>query len=142
MNSQASQSCDSFFIYTEADVMSAVMSTYIYTKNLGFSIALMSEVSTSVSELATNVVKYACGGVVEISSVESCGKTGVKIVVKDSGTGIPDIPLALSDNFSTEGSLGLGLPGVKRMMDEFSIESSPEHGTKIVIVKWNSGYGL
>lgn len=135
-------SYDSFFVKNEADVMSAVMSTYIYTKRLGFSVALMSEVSTAVSELATNAVKYANGGVVELSSIESCGRTGVQVVVKDQGEGIQDIDLALSDNFSTQGSLGLGLPGVKRMMDEFSIESSSEHGTTIQLVKWNSGCGL
>ena len=103
---------------------------------LGFDAAASQMVATAVSELAGNVIKYAIRGEVIVRSVSSRAKKGVEVVVADMGPGIPDLEQALRDHFSTSGTLGLGLPGVKRMMDEFSIESSPGRGTRVTVRKW------
>ncbi|WP_394143871.1 anti-sigma regulatory factor [Vibrio atypicus] len=133
---RAEQIIESYFIATESDVMSAVIAVYTLLQNLSFSASQVSEVSTSVSELGMNIVKYVGDGVVTVVKIEEGNVLGVKIVAKDSGCGITNIEAALADNFSTGGSLGMGLPGVKRMMDEFEVESSPDNGTIVTAIKW------
>jgi serine/threonine-protein kinase RsbT len=103
---------------------------------LGFDPARSQMVATAVSELAGNIIKYAVRGEVIVRSVNRRDKKGVEVVVSDNGPGIPDVQQALRDHFSTSGTLGLGLPGVKRMMDEFSIESAPGQGTRVTVRKW------
>ncbi len=93
-------------------------------------------IATAVSELATNIVRYAGGGSVTISIVSDGDRIGIEAVANDSGPGIEDVEKAMQDNYSSGNSLGLGLPGVKRLMDEFSIESVPGQGTKCIARKW------
>lgn len=93
-------------------------------------------VATAVSELAGNIIKYATRGEVVVRGVKERGRRGVEVVVSDNGPGIADVEQALQDHFSTSGTLGLGLPGVKRLMDQFSIESAPGRGTTVVACKW------
>ncbi|KLN66592.1 anti-sigma regulatory factor [Vibrio sp. VPAP30] len=135
-SSVAEKILESHHIYSEADVMSAVMATYTIAQKLGFSAPLVSEIATSVSELATNIVKYAGEGEVSLLQLEVNDSIGIKVVAADSGGGIADVSRALTDNYSTGKSLGLGLPGVVRMMDDFDIQSSPELGTTVSITKW------
>ncbi len=92
--------------------------------------------ATAVSELARNIVKYAGTGEIRISEVRTGGRVGVEATARDRGLGIPDVELAMIDSYSTGGTLGLGLPGVRRMMDEFEIDSSPGSGTRVRIRKW------
>ncbi|EEY36651.1 anti-sigma B factor RsbT [Vibrio mimicus MB451] len=96
----------------------------------------VSEIATAVSELATNVFKYAEFGTVEMQQIQSQGRMGIRITVQDKGPGIADIALAMQEHFTTGGSLGLGLPGVKRMMDEFLIENH-SRGTTVSVIKWS-----
>ena len=93
-------------------------------------------VVTAVSELARNALLYAEAGDITVSLVQQDDKHGVSIVAKDNGPGIADIPQALQDGFSTAGRLGLGLPGVKRLMDDFEICSAPGMGTTVIARKW------
>lgn len=123
-------------IRSEADVMSCVIAAYTTAQQLSFEASLVSEIATAVSELAMNVVKYAVEGQVVVFQIEQDGGIGLKIVVKDCGQGIADIEQALKEQFSTGDSLGMGLPGVVRMMDEFDIQSSVGKGTTVTIVKW------
>lgn len=127
---------ESYFISTESDVMSAVLAVYTLLQKQSFSASQVSEVSTSVSELGMNIIKYAGDGVVKVSWVEQGELIGVKIIAHDNGSGIDDLEAALTDSFSTGGSLGMGLPGVKRMMDEFEIQSNPGEGTTVTAIKW------
>nr|WP_301338022.1 anti-sigma regulatory factor [Vibrio europaeus] len=116
--------------------MSVVMAVYTIAQQLGYSAPIVSELATSVSELATNIVKYAGEGEVSIHYVETSLNIGLKVIASDSGEGISDLTNALKDNYSTGQSLGLGLPGVVRMMDDFEIQSSPGQGTVVTITKW------
>lgn len=93
-------------------------------------------VSTVVSELARNIFLYAMKGEVTIRAIERKGKKGIEVVAEDEGPGIEDIGKAMEDHFSTSGSLGLGLPGVKRLMDEFMIDTDRRRGTKVVARMW------
>ena len=92
--------------------------------------------SLAISELARNVVQYAIRGEVALWPVTSGRRRGIAISVRDEGPGIPDVDRALEDGFSTSGRLGLGLPGVRRLMDEIDIESTPGRGTLVCATKW------
>ncbi|HEX5166585.1 MAG TPA: ATP-binding protein [Thermomicrobiales bacterium] len=92
-------------------------------------------VALAVTELAFNLVRYAQGGSIVLSRAISEGRTGVQIESRDTGPGIDDLVLAMQDNYSTGGGLGSGLPAVKRLMDEFTISSTPK-GTRVIARKW------
>ncbi|EID4422397.1 anti-sigma regulatory factor [Vibrio vulnificus] len=130
------RSLQTYYIASETDVMSAVMGCYNVARELGFDEGQVSEISTSVSELAMNVVKYAEFGRVELSELTNGKAIGLRMTVRDKGPGIHNIEDALSDHYSTGHSLGLGLPGVKRMMDSFELTTELEKGTTIVAEKW------
>jgi serine/threonine-protein kinase RsbT len=123
-------------IQTEMDVRRVVLESTRYSQEAGFDEAPSRMIATAVSELARNVLKYAGSGEFRLRSVERPGGRGVEIEVSDHGPGIPDIEAAMSDHFSSSGTLGMGLPGVKRLMDEFSLESSPGQGTRVTARKW------
>jgi len=91
---------------------------------------------TAVSELVTNVVKYAGVGLVSLRPTRQIQRPGIEVIVEDQGPGIPDVDAAMKDHVSTGGTLGLGLPGAKRLVDEFELVSRPGQGTRVRIVKW------
>ena len=93
-------------------------------------------VLTAATELATNIVKYARRGTLRAAWVEANGRSGVELVADDEGPGIPDVALALRDRFSTAGTLGLGLPGVRRLMDDFELRTAPSEGTRVTVRRW------
>ena len=93
-------------------------------------------IATAVSELATNILRYANKGIVRLRIVQEEGRTGIEVIAEDEGPGIADIAEAMKDHVSSRDSLGLGLPSVKRIMDEFHIDSSPGRGTRIRARKW------
>ena len=120
----------------EFDVARAIMQTRELCIDLGFDQSRSQMVATAVSELARNIIKYASRGEVILRSVSRGASAGVEAVAQDHGPGIEDLEQALQDHFSSSGTLGLGLPGVKRMMDEFDIESEVGRGTRVTIRKW------
>lgn len=93
-------------------------------------------VALATSELARNIFKYANRGEVAIRTIKRGTKKGIEIVAEDDGPGIADIAAAMKDHFSTQLGLGLGLPGTKRLMDEFHIDTERRVGTKITVRKW------
>jgi len=103
---------------------------------LGFSSADAIMIATAISELARNIVTYARRGELRITVIYEHARTGIQLVARDNGPGIPDINQALRDGFSTSGSLGLGLPGVRRLMDEFECISEVGRGTTVTARKW------
>jgi serine/threonine-protein kinase RsbT len=103
--------------------------------DLGFGVAEQSRVATATSELARNIFKYAGMGHVTIAPVERDGRMGIEILAEDQGPGIEDIEQAMEDRYSSGGTLGLGLPGVRRLMDVFRIESAPGRGTRVMALK-------
>lgn len=94
---------------------------------------------TAASELLRNMMRYANGGKCTIEVVSSGRMNGIRLTFTDKGPGIPDIPKAMQDGFSTGRSLGLGLPGTKRLVNEFDIKSIVGEGTTVTIIKWANG---
>jgi serine/threonine-protein kinase RsbT len=102
----------------------------------GFSEADLTLIATAISELARNIIDYAGRGELRIRLLDERTRQGIEIVAHDDGPGIPDIEEAMQDGFSTSNGLGLGLPGARRLMDEFEISSSPGNGTTVRAKKW------
>ena len=123
-------------ISLEIDVSQAAIEARSLAETAGFSQNQQYMVSTAVSELARNMFLYALKGKINIRILHNKTQKGIEIIAEDDGPGIVDIGKALEDNFSTGASLGLGLPGVKRLMDEFMIDTERGRGTKITVRKW------
>jgi serine/threonine-protein kinase RsbT len=104
----------------------------------GLGLVDQTKLVTAGSELGRNILTYATGrrGELRIEQVRSGERSGVRATFRDEGPGIPDLAAAMRDGFSTNGSLGLGLPGSKRLVDEMTITSASGAGTTVVIVKW------
>jgi serine/threonine-protein kinase RsbT len=124
-------------IFEEIDIVKAVFDAKEISQAVGFSRDAQFMVSIAVSELARNIYKYAGQGIISIALLNTGDRHGIEIRAEDDGPGIEDTEKALQDNFSTGNTLGLGLPGVKRIMDEFTITSAPGKGTKITTRKWS-----
>lgn len=105
---------------------------------LGFNAVEQAALSTAILELGRNIVKYAAAGEVVLEAIQDNGRAGVRVVVSDQGPGIPDIELAMRDGYSTGNSLGLGLPGAKRLMSTFELKSALGQGTTITMIKWKA----
>ncbi|PYU40184.1 MAG: ATP-binding protein [Acidobacteria bacterium] len=123
-------------INSDQDIVAARQRGRALATELGFSTGDATLIATAISELARNIVSYARKGDITLKIVQASSRQGVLIIASDSGPGIRDIPQALRDGFSTSGSLGLGLPGVRRLMDEFEITSKPGRGTIVTVKKW------
>lgn len=129
-----SQSCVQ--INNEWDIVNARQLGRNLAKEIGFGIVDQARVTTAVSELARNIFLYAKTGKIQIEPIHDGNKIGLKITASDQGPGIHDIRAAMEDGYSTSGGLGAGLPGVKRLMDDFIIQSKVDEGTEIVASKW------
>ena len=125
-------------VRTEADVIVALSRLRDDVLKLGFSGYDVTRVVTAASELAHNVLKYAGVGNISFSKLVDGAKLGVEVVARDEGPGIADVDQALVDNYSSSGTLGLGLPGVKRMVDEFEVCSDVGAGTMVTFKVWKS----
>lgn len=102
----------------------------------GFSLVDQTKIVTAASELARNVLQHGKGGAVKLESLNDDVRRGLRLTFEDNGPGIPDVEMALRDGFTTGGGLGLGLGGAKRLSNEFSIDTQPGRGTKVVIARW------
>jgi serine/threonine-protein kinase RsbT len=118
------------------DVAYAALDAKDFARDLGFSIADQYTIATAVSELAQNIVKYADFGHLSFKTIQQGSDVGIEVLAKDSGPGIENINHAMTDNVSTGGTMGVGLPGTKRLMDDFHINSAPGQGTEVVVKKW------
>ncbi len=106
---------------------------------LGFRLIDQTRLATVTSELARNVVKYGAGGrLIAQPTAEGDGRDGLRLIFEDTGPGIADIEAAMRDGFSTGRGLGKGLPGSKRLVHEFQIESEPGRGTRVTVVRWKN----
>lgn len=123
-------------INNEIDVVAARQQGRQLGLKLGFSGSELTLIATAISEIARNIVTYAGRGVMTISIVDVMNRPGIQIIAQDEGPGIQDLSLAMQDGYSTSKSLGLGLPGTRRLMDEFEIESEEGKGTTIRMIKW------
>lgn len=123
-------------ICSDKDIVAARQKGREVAAELGFSPIDLTLIATVISELARNIVLYAKKGEIILQTAEQGEKRGIIVTACDDGPGIPDIARALQAGYSTSGSLGLGLPGVKRLMDEFEISSEVRRGTRVKVKKW------
>jgi RNA polymerase sigma factor (sigma-70 family) len=123
-------------IQTDADVVTARKQGRELAAQAGFSATELTIIATAISEIARNIVMFAERGEVLVSLVGENGRQGVTVVARDAGPGIPDLKQALTDGYSGYGGMGLGLPGSRRLMDEFEITSEADKGTTVTMTKW------
>jgi serine/threonine-protein kinase RsbT len=125
-------------VATDSDVVLARQTGRDLAADLGFGPTDGTVIATAISEVTRNIVKFAGTGEVLVGRVEEPSRCGLRVVARDAGPGIPDVDLALADGHSTYGGLGLGLPGCRRLMDDFDLVSEPGRGTTITMHKWRS----
>lgn len=123
-------------VKTDSDVVSARQKGRAMASDTGFSRSDQALIATAISELARNIVNYAGVGEIVLRVIHKNASPGLQITASDTGPGIEDIEAALLDGFSTGNSLGLGLPGTRRIMDDFDILSAPDEGLTVTAVKW------
>jgi serine/threonine-protein kinase RsbT len=123
-------------VESDTDIVTARQKGRALATRLGFTSGDATIVATAISELARNIVLYAKRGEIILRPVEQATQTGLIITARDEGEGITDIRQAMQDGYSTSGRLGVGLPGVKRLMDEFEIASEAGKGTSVTVKKW------
>jgi serine/threonine-protein kinase RsbT len=123
-------------ISTDTDIITARQAGRTLAARVGCSSTDLTEVATAISEIARNIVTYAGQGEIVMRQVEQTHRRGIEIVANDEGPGITDIDRALEDGFTTGPGLGLGLPGARRLMDDFRVTSTPGRGTQVTMHKW------
>ena len=102
----------------------------------GFSLVDQTKIVTAASELARNTVEHGGGGTARVELLADSGRRGLRLTCEDQGPGIADISLALKDGYTTRDGLGLGLPGARRLVNDFVIDSRPGEGTRVAITRW------
>ena len=120
----------------EADIVRARQCGREMAARIGFGSTDQTLIATAISEIARNIVTYAGTGEIVLRVIHTGADIGLEVVARDNGPGIPDIEQAMRDGFSTGQSLGLGLPGARRLMDQFDISSEAGRGTTVSMVKW------
>ena len=121
---------------TEDDLVEVRSVVKMHAKDLNFSVLNQTKVVTVASELGRNVIEYGRGGTMQVDKVSSAENVGMRMTFKDSGPGIANLELALTDGYSSQKGMGLGLTGSKRLMDEFDLQSAQNGGTTVVVIKW------
>lgn len=125
-------------IRSDLDIVVARTRARDAAKTMGFGAIDQARIATAVSELARNIFLYAGTGEVVVRQIERNSRKGIEIVCADQGPGIANIDLVMQDGYSTSRGMGMGLPGAKRLMDEFHIKSQENVGTTITCRKWRS----
>jgi serine/threonine-protein kinase RsbT len=124
-------------IESDADVVTARQRARQMAGELELTSTDQTLLATAISEVARNITTYAVRGEVHLSVVrDDNGREGIQVIASDEGPGIADIDLALQDGYTSGGGLGLGLPGARRLVDDFSIETAPGQGTTVTLVMW------
>lgn len=120
----------------DADIVTARQLGRELAAKAGFVGSDLTLIATAISEVARNIISYAESGEIRLALADKDGRQGLLVVAEDRGPGIADINQAMQDGFSTGKSLGLGLPGARRLMDEFEIVSEPGKGVTVTMWKW------
>lgn len=127
-------------IATDDDIVTARHEGRRLSSQLGFSSTDLTLIATAISEVARNIRLYAGEGQILLRLARDDARQGIVVIAHDEGPGIPDIDLAMQDGYSTVGSFGLGLPGSRRLMDEFDIRSEVGRGVTVTMKKWSPGH--
>ena len=130
---------DEMQVFKEPDVVPFRNRVKEYAVKIKMGLVNQTKLITAASELVRNMLNYAQGGKILIEVISRGRDNGIRLTFTDKGPGIKDIPLAMKDGYTTGKSLGLGLPGAKRLASEFSIQSEAGKGTTVTIIKWANG---
>ena len=130
----AKQAC--FELRSGIDVVAARRGVSDWARELGLTILDLTRVVTAASELARNTVVHGGGGVMCLQVVRQAERQGLRVTFQDHGPGIPAIDLAMKDGYTTGSGMGIGLPGAKRLVDDFHLSSTAADGTCVTIVRW------
>ncbi|WP_026209624.1 anti-sigma regulatory factor [Cytophaga aurantiaca] len=130
---------DTMTVTRETDVVPFRSRVKEHAVKIGMSLLNQTKLITGASELVRNMLKYGNGGIVKIEIVSKGRDSGIRLTFEDKGPGIPNIDKAMQDGFTTGRSMGLGLPGTKRLMNEFTIKSEVGVGTTVTVTKWKNG---
>ena len=125
-----------FVITTDSDVVIARGAVRDWAREIGLSVVDLTKVVTAASELARNALMHGGGGAMCLQIVEDSGRDGIRATFSDSGPGIPIVELAMQDGYTSGGGMGIGLPGAKRLVNEFALATEPGRGTSVTIVRW------
>jgi len=125
-----------FALQSDVDVVVARRAVRDWAGELGLTMLDLTKVVTAASELARNAVVHGGGGTMCLQVVRQDARQGLRVIFKDSGPGIPEIELAMQDGYTTGGGMGIGLPGAKRLVNDFDLLSTPSAGTCVTIVRW------
>jgi serine/threonine-protein kinase RsbT len=123
-------------VRSSTDVVQVRQAVRALTAQLGFSLIDQTKVVTAASELARNTLEHGGGGTARLEALTVGLRKGVRLTFADSGPGISDVKLALTDGYTTGGGMGLGLSGSKRLVNEFHLDTKPGEGTRVTITKW------
>ena len=125
-------------LQTDLDVLAARRGVTDWAKELGFSVLDRTKVVTAASELARNAVIHGRGGTMNLEVIRDGAREGLRMTFADGGPGIANVSLALEDGYSTAGGMGLGLPGARRLVNEFSLQTAEGVGTSVTIIRWKA----
>lgn len=123
-------------VETDADLVAARYAGRTLAESAGFTSSDLTLIATAISELARNIIEYATFGEIVLDLIENDERQGIRILARDSGPGIADTEKAVCGGYSTSGGLGLGLVGVRHIMDEFELQSVIGAGTRVSVIKW------
>lgn len=123
-------------ILTSEQIVTARQAVRRWAIEVGFNLVDQTKIVTAASELARNTLQHGGGGSATIEIVTDGARRGLRLTFEDEGPGIPDVALAMKEGYTTAGGMGLGLPGAKRLSNEFSISSAPGNGTRVMITRW------
>ena len=132
----APEQAERIAIESDADVVTARQRARALAVGLEMPTTDQTLLATAISEIARNITAYAKRGEVRLDVIQDGGRRGIRVVAVDEGPGIEDVERALTDGYTTGGGLGLGLPGARRLVDEFDIKTAPGEGTRVTLIKW------
>ena len=123
-------------ISVDVDIVAARLRGRALADAVGFSATDATLIATAISEIARNIITYARSGEMQLRILDIGGRRGIEVIAHDRGPGIPDIDEALRDGYSSGSGMGIGLPGARRLMDEFEVVSGVDEGTTVTMTKW------
>ena len=132
----APEQAERIAIESDADVVTARQRARALAVGLEMPTTDQTLLATAISEIARNITAYAQRGELRLDVIHDGGRRGIRVVAVDEGPGIDDVERALTDGYTTGGGLGLGLPGARRLVDEFDIQTAPGEGTRVTLIKW------
>ena len=126
----------SFPIGSDGDVVVARAAVRDWAREIGLTVVDLTKVVTASSELARNALLHGGGGTMRLEIVQHAGRDGLRATFSDAGPGIPEVDLAMQDGYTSGKGMGIGLPGARRLVNEFALSTTPGLGTSVTILRW------